>query len=136
MWWNVSLVGRSLEEQQKCISELNIDSGSVLLADDIRTHMCEKNRIYVILTQVFSPLSQEFWRQLPARRVFVLHEALLETASDPLPFSRGALFMPTSVTTLHAATAFDILQRALNLVQKYPELANNIASVHDISNFC
>ncbi|GFF38851.1 polyketide synthase, putative [Aspergillus udagawae] len=129
MRWNVSLVARSPEEQQKCISEFNIDSGSVLLADDIRTHMREKNRRWVILAHDFSPPSQELWRQLPARSVFVFNEALLETAPAPLPFSRGALFMPTSITTLHAAAVFDILQRALNLVQKYPELANNTASL-------
>jgi hypothetical protein len=135
MQWDVSLLARSPEEQQEYISEFNIDNGSVLLADDIRTSVREKDRRWVILAHDFSTLSQEVWRQLPARSVFVLNEALLDSAPDPLPFSRGASFMPTSVTTLHTAAASEVLQRALDLVQKYPGLANDIASVHDISEF-
>ncbi|KAF4176549.1 hypothetical protein CNMCM8927_000723 [Aspergillus lentulus] len=135
MHWDVSLLARSPEEQQEYISKFNLDNGSVLLADDIRTGVREKDRRWVILAHDFSSLSQEVWRQLPARSVFVLNEALLDSAPDPLPFSRGASFMPTSVKTLHTAAASEVLQRALDLVQKCPGLANDIAFVHDISEF-
>lgn len=136
MGWKVSLVTRSTEEQQEFSREFNIDSGSVLLTDEIRTHMREKNCRWVILAHEFSPLSQELWRQLPARSVFVLNDTLLETALDPLPFSRGALFVPTSVATLQPAAASGILEHALHLVQKYPNLASNVACVHEIGEFC
>jgi hypothetical protein len=133
MQWDVRLLARSPEEQQEYISKFN--NGSVLLADDIRTCLREKDRRWVVLAHDFSPLSQEVWRQLPARSVFVLNEAMLDSAPDALPFSRSVSFMPTSVKTLHTAAASEVLQRALDLVQKYPGLANDIASVHDISEF-
>ncbi|KKK26873.1 putative polyketide synthase, partial [Aspergillus rambellii] len=134
--WDVRLVARSAEERQKYLSEFEIDGGGVLLADDmneIRAPLRETDRRWVILAHDFSPLSQEVWRHLPARSVFVLNDARLESALDSAPFSRGASFMRTSVKTLHAPAASAILQQTLDLVQKYPALADNVESVYDIS---
>jgi len=117
--WDIRLIASCTEERQKYISDFECDSSSILLADDmkeIRAHLRETDRRWVILAHDFSPLSQEIWRHLPARSVFVLNEATLESALDSTPLSRGASFMPTSVRTLHATAASKILQQTLDLV--------------------
>jgi hypothetical protein len=41
--------------------------------------------------------------------------------------------MPASLKALPRTTTSEILRQALDLVERYPELADNVGSVHDIS---
>ncbi|KAI0505381.1 hypothetical protein F5B22DRAFT_526976 [Xylaria bambusicola] len=70
-------------------------------------------------------LAQEVWRGIPPScRLLVLNEQPLETTLDPLPFSRGASFIPSSMKYLRESTtaASSLLATSLNLIEAHPSL--------------
>ncbi|KAI9370402.1 hypothetical protein BJX61DRAFT_96291 [Aspergillus egyptiacus] len=133
--WDLSLLARSSEEQQKFVGQFNIADDKVFAnVKDIGAHLRKKTGRWVIVAHGFSLLSQEVWRQLPSRGVFILNEASLESAPDPLPFARCASFIPTSIEALPANAATEVLREALDLLQKYPELSANVGCSFDVSD--
>lgn len=70
-------------------------------------------------------LAQEVWRHIPPScRFLLLSEKPLETALDPLPFSRGASFVPSSIKHLRdsAAAISSLLATSLELVKTHSSL--------------
>ncbi|KAJ3578773.1 hypothetical protein NPX13_g1790 [Xylaria arbuscula] len=84
------------------------------------------SRAVTIITHDFDThLTQEVWRHIPPScRLLVLNEKPFETALDPLPFSRGASFIPSSMRYLRdsAPAASSLLAASLNLVEAHPSL--------------
>lgn len=70
---------------------------------------------------------------IPSRAVFILNKAPLESAPDPLPFTRGATFVPASTKALHGTAASEALRQPVELVEKFPELTEGVSSTHEIS---
>ncbi|KAA8648638.1 beta-ketoacyl reductase [Aspergillus tanneri] len=109
--WDVTLLARLPEEQQKYVGQFDIADDKVLLAN-VKARKCGGS---------FPHTGS-------------LNETSLESALDPLPFTRGASFIPTSINALCTTAATEVLRQTLHLVQEYPELADNVGFVFDISD--
>lgn len=132
--WDLQLVVGSEAEKQDYTTQFNLGSHNVLLAMDgkaISSRICPDGRS-IVLAHDFSSFSQDVWRHLPASGAFVLNETTLEGALDPLPLTRGASFISSSLNSLDDATVSDNLTQALLLVKEHPQLAGHSAAVFDI----
>ena len=56
-----------------------------------------------VLSYNFSPVGQEVWRRIPAFCRFLVTDIPNEATPDPLPFTRGASFIPANSKALRAS---------------------------------
>ncbi|KAI0906505.1 hypothetical protein F4823DRAFT_607070 [Ustulina deusta] len=133
MGWRLSVVSQPDKDNDRYASEIGLDASQVLHAGDVNTinaFICSQresapSRIVTILVHEFAHLAQEVWRHIPPScRLLVLNEKPLEAALDPLPFSRGASFIPSSMRYLResATATSSLLATSLNFIEAHPLL--------------
>ncbi|KAI1424281.1 hypothetical protein F5Y12DRAFT_753061 [Xylaria sp. FL1777] len=134
MGWQLSVVSESDKDYQQYASEIGLDDSQILHTSDtnvVNSFICGQresslSRVVTILAHDFDTrLSQEVWRYIPPScRLLLLNEKPLGTALDPLPFSRGASFIPCSMKYLResATAASSLLVTSLNLAEAHPLL--------------
>ncbi|KAI0969040.1 hypothetical protein F4678DRAFT_440715, partial [Xylaria arbuscula] len=134
MGWRLSVISESDIDYERYASESVLDASQILRTGDaaavndfIRSQQeSAPSGVVTILAHEFDThLVQEVWRHIPPScRLLVLHEKPLETVLDPLPFSRGASFIPSSMRYLRESSAAtsSLLATSLNLVETHPLL--------------
>ena len=132
MGWRLSIVSdaddtstvNALISSQR---DLTVSRTVTIIAHDFDTH-----------------LTQEVWRHIPPScRLLVLNEKPFEAALDPLPFSRGASFIPSSMRYLResARAASSLLTASLNFIAAHPsfriepsDTATHFVDIEDARN--
>lgn len=134
MDWRLSVVTQTEKDRGLYTSLTGLEAGRIVYGDDanqINTFIHDQaerspSRVVTIVGHDFStPLSQEIWRQIPPScRFLLLNEKLLETPLEPLPFSRGASFISSSMRYLResANATSCLLRMTLDLVKTHPSL--------------
>ena len=67
---------------------------------------------------------------------FILNESVIHDAPDALPFTRGAYFTSTSLTTVHRQDEnglCKLLRKSLELLESHPELLIQNPKIIDVS---
>jgi len=103
--WRVTVVARNLYEENMYVDELGMSAGNVLQAENIKGIIDFVQQPLplspsVVIAHDFSGLSKEVWRHITPLGRFVLNEAPFDSVLDPLPFTRGASFLPARATDL------------------------------------
>ncbi|KAI1121261.1 hypothetical protein F5Y10DRAFT_256700 [Nemania abortiva] len=134
MGWRLSVIARTEEDRMVYASRTNLDASQIIYADDtgtinafIRTEReLSPSRIATILAHDFDThLAQEVWRHIPPLCRFLLLDGKpLKTPLDPLPFSRSASFIPSSMSYLRESTnaTSSLLATSLDLIESHPSL--------------
>lgn len=130
--WKLGIVVNSGEEKEQYISQLGLGPEQVLLSEDSETVLAfiEEQRKtscsddVTVIAHDFSPLSKEVWRCIPAFCRLLLSETSVDVAPDPLPFTRGASFIPISLKALRASpiSAVALLEQSLQVLKTYPDV--------------
>ncbi|KAI1294097.1 hypothetical protein F5Y03DRAFT_399715 [Xylaria venustula] len=139
MGWRLRVVSDSDKNYGRYASDLVLDASQILRTGDAAAvHALIRSqqesapcRVITILAHDFDThLAQEVWRHIPPScRLLILNEKPLETALDPLPFSRGASFIPSSMRYLRESSAAtsSLLATSLGLVDAHPLLRSDIS---------
>ncbi|KAI1188567.1 hypothetical protein F5B17DRAFT_262823 [Nemania serpens] len=134
MDWRLSVVAQTEKDRALYTSLVDLDPSQIVSGDDgneinafIHNQVKRSpSRAVTIIGHDFNtPLSQEIWRQIPPScRFLLLNEKPLENPLDPLPFSRCASFIPSSMRYLResANDTSRLLKKSLDLAKAYPSL--------------
>ncbi|KAI0803477.1 hypothetical protein GGR55DRAFT_682621 [Xylaria sp. FL0064] len=134
MGWRLSIISHPDRDCERYASEAGLDASQILHTNDanaVNAFIRNKresslSRVVTILAYDFDEhLAQEAWRYIPPScRLLVLDEKPLESPLDPLPFSRGASFIPSSMKYLResSSAASSLLRRTLEIIEPYPLL--------------
>ncbi|KAI1346694.1 hypothetical protein F5Y01DRAFT_264504 [Xylaria sp. FL0043] len=129
--WRLSVVSHPDRDCERYASEAGLDAGQILHTNDANAvnafirnkRESSPSRVVTILAWDFDEyLTQEVWRCIPPScRLLVLDEKPLETPLDPLPFSRGASFIPSSMKYLRESfsAGSSLLGRTLEIIGTY-----------------
>ncbi|KAI1768083.1 hypothetical protein GGR53DRAFT_518100 [Hypoxylon sp. FL1150] len=132
--WNISVVAYSALEREWYISQVGLSPEKVLLPDDIgylQAYIQEQKEesssdAMTIVAHEFDLLSQEVWRSIPGSCRFLLSsKSPLESVPlDPLPFSRGASFVPGNMKSLRRSpkAISKLLKLSLELLKTHSSL--------------
>lgn len=134
MDWKLGVVVNTSEEKEQFISQLGLSPEQVIPSEDLEAvlafvqEQCKTSYCgaVTVIAHDFSPLSKEVWRCIPASCRFKLSESLVEAAPDPLPFTRGASFIPISLKALRASpnSAVALLEQSLQVLKTYPDVSS------------
>ncbi|TGJ83710.1 hypothetical protein E0Z10_g5040 [Xylaria hypoxylon] len=139
MGWRLSVVSQPDKDREQYASDIGLESSQILQAKDanavnifIRNQReSSSSRVVTLLAHDFDThLAQEAWRHIPPScRFLLLNEKPLETALDPLPFSRGSSFIPSSMRHLResATATSSLLAATLDLIEAHPLLEEEAA---------
>lgn len=134
MGWRLSVAAQSEKDRVLYASLIDLDASQIVYGDDANTinafiHDQTKrpsSRVVTIIGHDFdTPLAQEIWRLIPPScRFLLLNEKPLKTTLDPMPFSRCASFIPSSMRYLResANDTSCLLKMSLDLVKAHPSL--------------
>ncbi|KAI0197013.1 hypothetical protein F4808DRAFT_299333 [Astrocystis sublimbata] len=134
MGWRLSVVTDGEEDPALYASRMGLNSSQVLHTQDpsaVNTLICRQrdlssSRIVTVLCHnLNNTLSQEAWRQIPpSGRFLLLDDMPADFALDPLPFTRGASFVPSSMKYLRESpnAASSLLAQSLDLLEVHPSL--------------
>ncbi|KAJ8125169.1 hypothetical protein O1611_g8471 [Lasiodiplodia mahajangana] len=134
MGWRLSVVARNENDRALYASQGNLDASQIIRADDTdavnaliyRERELSPSRVATVLAHEFDThLAQEVWRHIPPScRFLLLNDKPLETPLDPLPFSRSASFIPSSMRYLResANAMSSLLATSLDLIEAHPSL--------------
>ncbi|KAJ2991088.1 hypothetical protein NUW58_g2648 [Xylaria curta] len=132
MGWRLSVVAQTEENRELYSSQIGLDASKVLYTGDasavnifIRSQreLSSSRAVTILAHDPDTHLAREVWRHIPPTCSFlVLDEKPLETALDPLPFSRGASFVPSSMRYLRDSidATSKLLATSLNIIEKHP----------------
>lgn len=130
--WKLNIIVNSCEEKAEYISQLGFSPEQVFLSDNVETvltlirEQCENSYSGAmdIIAHNFSPLAQEIWRCIPAFCRFMVGDTSGEAGPDPLPFTRGATFVSTTLKALRASpqSAAGLLKLSLQMLKTFPDL--------------
>ncbi|GAW17215.1 hypothetical protein ANO14919_066680 [Xylariales sp. No.14919] len=150
MGWRLSVVCQSDQDREEYASQIGLESRRIFTAtgaDAVNAFIrnqrdSSSSRTVTLLAHDFDTgLAHEVWRHIPPScRFLLLNEKPLETALDPLPFSRGSSFIPSSMRHLReSATAISsLLSASLGLIEAHPllemESAGNAIDQVDIED--
>ncbi|KAI0864757.1 hypothetical protein F4860DRAFT_528465 [Xylaria cubensis] len=123
MGWRLNVVAQTEEDRELYASHIGLHVSQILYTQDtsavntlIRSERdSSPSRIVTVLAHSLNgDLAQEVWRHIPASgRFLLLDEMPLDMALDPVPFARGASFVPSSM---------NLLTKTLDLLEAYPSL--------------
>ncbi|KAI1742845.1 hypothetical protein F4680DRAFT_27616 [Xylaria scruposa] len=134
MGWRLNVVAQTEEDQELYASHIGLHESQILYAQDtsainalIRSERdSSPSRIVTVLAHNLNThLTQEVWRHIPASgRFLLLDEMPLDMALDPLPFARGASFIPSSMKYLRESVnaSSSLLTKTLDLLEAHPSL--------------
>ena len=146
--WKLGVVVDSCEEREQYKSELGLGPEQLLLSDDLEAILAfiqEQREIscsgaVTVIAHDFAALSKEVWRSIPAFCRILLSETSVEVAPDPLPFTRGASFIPITLKALRASpiSAVALLEQSLRVLETYPDVLSGSSygsiKVVDVAN--
>ncbi|KAI1146399.1 hypothetical protein F4825DRAFT_456522 [Nemania diffusa] len=134
MGWRLSLVASSEEDRALYASWTGLGASRVIYAKDTNTmntfvrsqrELSPSHAVNILAHEFDTHLAQEVWRHIPPScRFLLLSEKPLETALDPLPFSRSASFIPSSMKYLResANATSSLLAMSMDLIEAHPSL--------------
>ncbi|KAI0449945.1 hypothetical protein F5B21DRAFT_492788 [Xylaria acuta] len=134
MGWRLSVVAPTEEDHELYASRIGLDGSHILHTQDTRAintlirnqRDLSSSRIVTVLAHDLNThLAQEAWRHIPpSGRFLLLDEMHLEMALDPMPFSRGASFVPSSMKYLRKSdnATSSLLAKSLDLLEAHPSL--------------
>lgn len=125
-----------LEVYTNLSNALGFKLSTVSNSQDFRTLATQGLSLTAIAFE-FQGLGHDVWRYMPGTGRFVLSEAAINEAPDPLPFARGASFTSSNLSNLHKqspAALASLLGKSLELVENYPELLVQPPQVVDIND--
>ena len=139
--FRTTVVVNTEKEREECVSELQVPSGSIYLAqeiDAIRTLVSgpASNGPKTVIADNFSPLSREIWRFMPAMGRFVLNDSLLDENPDAVPFRKGASLIPTGIAALYKqspSSIGEVLRTAIDVLRANRGILVHEHEVQDIS---
>ncbi|KAL8898088.1 MAG: hypothetical protein Q9192_002255 [Flavoplaca navasiana] len=133
MGWKLKVIVDSCEEKQDCILQYGLGPDQVLLSNHVETITSvvhEQSRdsrsgTVNIIAHDFSPLAEEIWRFVPAFCRFMITENSNAVAPDPLPFGRGAAFIPAHLKALRTSpnSVAGLLKLSLQVLKAYPDVS-------------
>ncbi|KAL8981793.1 MAG: hypothetical protein Q9205_003521 [Flavoplaca limonia] len=133
MGWKLMVIVDSSEEKQDCILQYGLGPDQVLLSNDVETiisvvhEQCRDSHSGTvnIIAHDFSPLAEEIWRCVPAFCRFMITENSNAVAPDPLPFGRGAAFIPAHLKALRTSpkSVAGLLKLSLQVLKAYPDVS-------------
>lgn len=133
MGWKLKVIVDSWEDKQKYILQYGLGPDQLLLSNHVETIISvlyEQSRdshsgIVNIIAHDLSPLAEEFWRCVPAFCRFMITEKSNAVAPDPLPFGRGAAFIPAHLKALRTSpkSVAGLLTLSLQVLKAYPDVA-------------
>ncbi|GAW27057.1 putative polyketide [Rosellinia necatrix] len=134
MGWQLTVVTQDEGDAELYATRIGLSANQILRTNDAdvmnafiqNQRTMSSSRVVTILAHDFGArLAQEAWRHIPPScRFLVLDEKPLETALDPIPFSRGASFMPSSMRHVResAKAASTLLATSLNLIKEHSSI--------------
>ncbi|TRX90559.1 hypothetical protein FHL15_008532 [Xylaria flabelliformis] len=134
MGWRLNVVAQYEEDRELYASNIGLHTSQILQTQDttavntlIRSERdSSPSRIVTVLAHSLNTdLAQEVWRHIPASgRFLLLDEMPLDMALDPLPFARGASFVPSSMKYLRESVnaSSSLLTKTLDLLEAHPSL--------------
>lgn len=130
MGWKLKVVVHSCEEKQDCILQYGLAPDQVLLSSHVETiisvvhEQCRDSHFGTvnIIAHEFSPLAEEIWRCVPAFCRFMIMANSHAVAPDPLPFGRGAAFIPAHLKALRTSpkSVAGLLKLSIQVLKAYP----------------
>ncbi|KAI0104289.1 hypothetical protein GGR51DRAFT_522250 [Nemania sp. FL0031] len=135
MGWRLSIVAQNENDRASYASRTNLDASQIVCADDTDTvntfirsqRELSPSRVVTVLAHEFEThLAREVWRHIPPScRFLLLSDKPLETHMDPLPFSRSASFIPSSMRYLRESVnaTSSLLTATLGLIEAHPSLS-------------
>ncbi|KAI0542515.1 hypothetical protein GGR58DRAFT_452645 [Xylaria digitata] len=139
MGWSLRVISQPVKDREEYTSELGLESSQILYSTDVNTintfirnqWESSPSRVIALLAHEFDTyLAQEVWRHIPSScRFLLLNEKPPGTGLDPLPFSRGSSFIPSSMRHLResAISTSKLLATSLGLIEAQPLLAMEAA---------
>ncbi|KAI1117711.1 hypothetical protein F5Y14DRAFT_464761 [Nemania sp. NC0429] len=134
MGWRLSIVAQTEKDRALCTSLVGLEAICIAYDGDVNNVNSfihdqatrSPSRVVTIMSHDFdTALSREIWRQIPPScRFLLVNEKPLKTPLDPLPFSRCATFIPSSMRYLResASGTSCLLKMSLDLVEAHPSL--------------
>ncbi|KAI0547773.1 hypothetical protein F4679DRAFT_586237 [Xylaria curta] len=134
MGWRLNVVAETEDDRELYASHIGLHVSQILHTQDtsavntlIRSERdSSPSRIVTILAHSLNThLAQEVWRHIPTSgRFLLLDEMPVDMALDPLPFARGASFVPSSMKYLRESVIASsiLLTKTLDLLEAYPSL--------------
>ncbi|KAI0467334.1 hypothetical protein F4859DRAFT_495046 [Xylaria cf. heliscus] len=133
MGWRLSVVAET-EDLELYASRIGLESSHILQIQDASAvnamirherDLSSSSVVTILAHDLHTHLAQEVWRHIPpSGRFLLLDEMPLETALDPVPFSRGASFIPSSMKYLRASVnaTSSLLAKSLDLLEAHSSL--------------
>ncbi|KAI1826375.1 hypothetical protein F4861DRAFT_537222 [Xylaria intraflava] len=146
MDWRLSIIISPDEDRNQYARKIGLDASQVLPSSDMnkvddfisKQRKVSPSGTMAILAHDFDThLAKEVWRNIPpSSRFLLLSEKPLETHLDPLPFSRGASFIPSSMRLLRksAEATSSLLSLSLRLTEAHPSLLTTEIAGNDVQN--
>ncbi|KAI1751035.1 hypothetical protein F4782DRAFT_201506 [Xylaria castorea] len=134
MGWRLNVVAQTEEDRELYASHIGLHGSHILHTQDtssvntlIRNERdsSSSRSVTVLAHNLNTHLAQEVWRHIPASgRFLLLDEMPLDIALDPVPFSRGASFVPSSLKYLRESVnaTSSLLTKSLDLLEAHPSL--------------
>ena len=143
--WKLDILTGPERGREQSTAETDPGPRKVHLSEDPETvvtsiqEQCKKSRsgTTTVIAHDFSKLSKEVWRRIPPFCRFLLNETSVDVAPDPLPFSRGAVFISTSLKAARSYRKIELLERSIEVLNTYPELSADscgLSKVIDIAD--
>ena len=133
MGWKLKVIVDSCGEKQDCVLQYGLAPDQVLLSNDVETiisvvhEQCRDSHSGTvnITAHDFFPLAEEIWRCVPAFCRFMITENSNAAAPDPLPFGRGAAFIPAHLKALRTSpkSVAGLLKLSLQVLKAYPDVS-------------
>ncbi|KAF2972065.1 hypothetical protein GQX73_g1627 [Xylaria multiplex] len=138
MGWRLRVISQPVKDREIYASELGLESSHILYTTDVNTmnafirnqRELSPSRVITLLAHDFDTyLAQEVWRHIPPSCRFLLLNEKPPGGLDPLPFSRGSSFIPSSMRHLResAISTSKLLVTSLGLIEAQPLLAMGAA---------
>ncbi|KAI8948157.1 hypothetical protein F4801DRAFT_604654 [Xylaria longipes] len=134
MGWQLSVIAQTQEDRELYASRIGLDGSHILHTQDTsavntlihnQRDLSSSRTVTVLAHDLNTRLAQEVWRHIPSLSRFLLLDAMPhEMALDPMPFSRGASFVPSSMKYLResANATSSLLAKSLDLIEAHSSL--------------
>ncbi|KAL8911255.1 MAG: hypothetical protein Q9171_003553 [Xanthocarpia ochracea] len=129
--WKLNVVVSSEAEKEEHISQFGFAHEQVLLSEHVGTILAvireqsqKSNTGAVnIIAHGFTSLAQEIWRCIPAFCRYMVTNTAGDVGPDPLPFTRGATFIPANLKALRGSpkSIAGLLKLSLEVLRSYPD---------------
>lgn len=135
--WDYDIITHSAKDKEQCVLQFGIAASRIMLSTDAKAiaemRRRQRQKPINVLAHDFSPFSREIWRSCHAPDKFLLLDASLDVAPNPVPFRRGASFIVSDYAVTKGEPAMkEALTKAVQLISAYPKLLEAMPSTQII----